>query len=59
MIVTQEVNKSVNLDSRFRGNDIRNSANDIRDSGNDSGEVRLHRAGIRNRDDEIIITKKS
>ena len=35
MIVTQKVNKFVNLDSRLRGNDKEGNGNDIKDRNND------------------------
>jgi len=37
MITTQKVNKFVNLDSHFRGNDIRDSTNNLRNNVNDIG----------------------
>jgi hypothetical protein len=49
MIVTQKVNKFVNLDSRLRGNDKEGNGNDKEGNGND----------IKDRNNDIIITKKS
>jgi hypothetical protein len=40
MITTQKVNKFVNLDSRFRGNDIKGSGND-RECGN--GKILIYK----------------
>jgi len=35
MIVTQKVNKFINLDSCFRGNNIRDNTNDLKNNVND------------------------